>query len=65
MTKREADRDAAEQPEQPEPGTQRFKKLPEPIKLEDTVETKETRDARDPEDGRDTDRDFMIRYSGG
>lgn len=45
-------------------GSQRFKRLPERIRLEDTVEEKDTRLSRDPEDGRDTDRDFMIRYSG-
>jgi hypothetical protein len=48
-----------------QPNAERFKHLPEPIRLEDTVESKDTRTARDPEDGRDTDRDFMIRYSGG
>jgi hypothetical protein len=50
---------------EPESGSQRFKRLPEPVKLEDTVESQETDAARDPEGGRDTDRDFMIRYSGG
>jgi hypothetical protein len=44
---------------------QRFKRLPERVKLEDTVESQDTNTARDPEGGRDTDRDFMIRYSGG
>jgi hypothetical protein len=29
------------------------------------VETTDTHVARNPEGGRDTDRDFMIRYSGG
>lgn len=43
----------------------RFKRLPERVRLEDTVESEETDAARDPEGGRDTDRDFMIRYSGG
>lgn len=45
--------------------SRRFTKLPEPVRLEDTVESQETDVARDPEGGRDTDRDFMIRYSGG
>ena len=51
----------------PEPkfDPERFKRLPERVKLEDTVESQETDAARDPEGGRDTDRDFMIRYSGG
>jgi hypothetical protein len=47
------------------PDPERFKKLPEPVRLEDTVESKDTRTARDPEAGHDTDRDFMIKYSGG
>ena len=49
----------------PQTDTQRFKHLPEPIRLEDMVESQDTDAARDPEGGRDTDRDFMIRYSGG
>lgn len=40
----------------------RFSRLPEPIRLEDTIEAVDTRSAPDPEGGRDTDRDFMIRY---
>ena len=40
----------------------RFPRLPEPIRLEDTVEVTDTRDAPDPEGGRNTDRDFLIRY---
>jgi hypothetical protein len=40
----------------------RFAQLPEPIRLEDTVEEVDTRVAPDPEGGRDTDRDFLIRY---
>ena len=49
----------------PEPSAERFKHLPEPVKLEDTVESEATEAARDPEGGRDADRDFMIRYAGG
>jgi len=45
-----------------EPDPQRFKRLPERVRLEDTVATQDTRVARDPEDGRDTDRDFMFRH---
>lgn len=62
MGEHQSERDSATEPES---GAQRFKKLPEPVKLEDTVESQETDAARDPEGGRDTDRDFMIRYSGG
>ncbi len=47
------------------PDAQRFKRLPERVKLEDTVESKDTNVARDPEGGRDTDRDFMFRHLGG
>ena len=56
-----------EEPEavEPAPDSQRFRRLPERVRLEDTVETHDTTVARDPEGGRDTDRDFMIRYSGG
>ena len=40
----------------------RFSQLPDPIRLEDTIEAVDTRAAPDPEGGRDTDRDFLIRY---
>jgi hypothetical protein len=40
----------------------RFSRLPDPIRLEDMVEAVDTRDVPDPEGGRDTDRDFTIRY---
>jgi hypothetical protein len=45
--------------------SQRFTRLPERVKVEDMIESQDTTVARDPEGGRDTDRDFMIRYSGG
>jgi hypothetical protein len=48
----------------PESDSQRFKRLPERIKLEDTVESQAADFARDPEGGRDTNRDFMIRFAG-
>jgi hypothetical protein len=41
----------------------RFKVLPLPVKLEDTIASQEVRDAPDPEAGRDTDRDFLLRYN--
>jgi hypothetical protein len=62
MDENEEDRDAIAEPAS---DSQRFKRLPERVKLEDTVESQDTNVARDPEGGRDTDRDFMIRYSGG
>jgi hypothetical protein len=55
------DRPAAE----PEQDLNRFKHLPKRITADDMVETTDTHVARNPEGGRDTDRDFMIRYSGG
>lgn len=43
-------------------GEKRFDRLPQPVKLEDTVAETDTRDVPDPEAGRNTDRDFLIRY---
>lgn len=40
----------------------RFAKLPPRIRLEDTVTTKDVAPVPDPERGRDTDRDFLLRY---
>jgi hypothetical protein len=37
-------------------------KLPKRIPVEDTVEQVDVRSVPDPEAGRDTDRDFLIRY---
>jgi hypothetical protein len=51
--------------EDSESGQERYKRLPERVRAEDTVETADTRVPSDPEGGRDTDRDFIIRYSGG
>lgn len=48
-----------------EQDVERFKHLPDPIRLEDMVTSQETVPARDPENGRDTDRDFMFRYMSG
>ncbi len=42
----------------------RFRRLPDPVRLEDTVETKEATPAPDPAGGRDGERDFMLRYAG-
>lgn len=46
-------------------GAAKYAKLPERVRPEDMVEEQQTEPPRDPENGRDTDRDFMIRYSGG
>jgi len=50
--------------EEPEP-TARFKKLPEHIRLEDTIASQDPDAAPDPTMGRDPDRDFMLRNAGG
>jgi hypothetical protein len=39
-----------------------FRHLPEPVDLDDTIATHETDPPPDPEGGRDTERDFMLRY---
>ena len=44
-------------------GESRFARLPEPVRLEDTVETHDPAPVPDPESGRDTDRDFLLRYT--
>jgi hypothetical protein len=45
-------------------GPDRFRHLPEPVRIEDTVTTKDEVAHADPEAGRDTNRDFMLRYAG-
>ena len=47
-----------------EPDPERYRHLPPPVRLEDTVAVKETDPAPDPEGGRDPERDFMLRYAG-
>ena len=44
------------------PDKDRFKHLPKSVRLEDTVTTADTQPVPDPEGGRDTERDFLIRY---
>ena len=48
-----------------EPQTQqsRFAKLPAPVRIDDTVTTQDVQSPSDPESGRDTDRDFLLRYT--
>jgi hypothetical protein len=43
----------------------RYRHLPEPVDLDATIATHETDPAPDPEGGRDTERDFMLRYGAG
>ena len=47
------------------PDPDRFKHLPAPVRLQDTVTSQETNPVPDPEGGRDTDTDFMLRYGAG
>ncbi|MEP9363704.1 hypothetical protein ABLE68_12115 [Nocardioides sp. CN2-186] len=41
----------------------KFRQLPEPVKLEDTVAIQEPLPPQDPEGGRDTDIEFLLRYN--
>jgi hypothetical protein len=43
----------------------RFTKLPERVDPKDTVAGQRVDPPRDPEGGRDTERDFMLRYGAG
>jgi hypothetical protein len=43
----------------------RFKRLPERVDPKRTITSKQAHPPRDPEGGRDTDRDFMLRYGAG
>ncbi|MCW2789768.1 MAG: hypothetical protein JWQ91_2384 [Aeromicrobium sp.] len=45
--------------------TKHFATLPTRVRLEDTITSQETEPAPDPEGGRDTERDFLIRYGFG
>lgn len=42
-----------------------YRKLPEPVRVEDMIATKDTRPVPDPKMGRDTETDFMLRNAGG
>ena len=41
----------------------KFRQLPEPVRLEDTVATHDAEPVPDPQAGQDSERDFMLRYS--
>lgn len=45
--------------------SERFRELPESVRLDETVATHETRPVPDPAGGRDTERDFMLRNAAG
>lgn len=42
----------------------KYRHLPDPIDLDETVEIKDESPVPDPQAGRDTERDFMLRYAG-
>ncbi|CAN5440875.1 hypothetical protein BH10ACT10_BH10ACT10_17730 [soil metagenome] len=42
----------------------RYRRLPAPIRLEDTVATQDAEPVPDPEGGQDTETRFMLRYAG-
>jgi hypothetical protein len=46
-----------------EPTQSRFATLPAPVSLDDTIALQDTTPPPDPESGRDTDRDFLLRYT--
>jgi hypothetical protein len=41
----------------------RFRHLPEPIRLEDTIATQDTDPPPDPRAGHDTELEFLLRYN--
>ena len=45
--------------------SERFRRLPERIRLEDMIAAQETEPPPDPTMGRDSERDFMLRNAGG
>jgi len=45
-------------------GARDYTRLPEPIRLADTITSQDTVPVPDPEGGRDSERDFMLRYAG-
>jgi hypothetical protein len=48
----------------PDDQANRYRHLPAPVRLEDTVSVKDTEPVPAPTGGRDTERDFMLRYAG-
>jgi hypothetical protein len=57
-----AETDATPQPTSGHRPRTEFRRLPEPVRLEDTVTSHDADAPPDPEAGRDTDRDFLLRY---
>ena len=48
-----------------QPSVSRYTHLPEPVDPKEMVTSKPVEPPRDPEGGRDTERDFMLRYGAG
>jgi hypothetical protein len=42
----------------------RYRHLPEPVRLEDTIASRESGEIADPTAERDPERDFLLRYAG-
>jgi hypothetical protein len=59
-----AESDGTTDPDEPT-GPERFRKLPERIRLEDTIATQKPDPPPDPTMGRDPDRDFLLRNADG
>jgi hypothetical protein len=51
-------------PDAAEASARDYRHLPAPVRVEDTLATTDAEPVPDPEAGRDTDRDFLLRYSG-
>jgi hypothetical protein len=56
---------ASEPEEQVGNPTDKYRRLPDRIPLEDTVEVQDVDSPTDPTMGRDTQRDFIVRNAGG
>jgi hypothetical protein len=41
-----------------------YRKLPEPVRLENTIATQDAAPPHDPDGDRNPERDFMLRYAG-
>lgn len=54
--------DTEPRPEPPAAPAADFRRLPEPIALEDTVPGHDVRDAPDPDGGRDPNHEWMLRH---
>jgi hypothetical protein len=46
------------------PGASAYRRLPDPVRLEDTVAVMDASPVPDPTRGRDTETEFLLRYAG-